>query len=65
TALMLAAPSIALDLPMRVLVREDAAGRTLVSYHPALALTRAAGLPDDAALGLSKAAAIIAAAIEF
>lgn len=64
TPLMVATPAIALDLPLRVLVREDAAGHTLVSYHPALTLTRAAGIPDAAAAGLSKSADIIAAAIQ-
>src|SRR5471032_3096922 len=63
TPLMLAAPSLALDLPMRVLVREDSGGHTLVSFHPALALTRAAGLPDDKAAGLEKSAAVISAAL--
>src|SRR5471030_3146634 len=63
TPLMLAAPSLALDLPMRVLVREDGSGHTLVAFHPALALTRAAGLPDDKAAGLEKSAALISAAL--
>jgi len=64
TPLMLAAPALALDLPMRVLVREDGSGHTLVSFHPALTLTRAAGLPDDKAAGLEKSAAVIAAALQ-
>lgn len=64
TPLMLAAPSLALDLPMRVLVREDGGGHTLVSFHPALTLTRAASLPDDKAAGLEKSTAIIAAALQ-
>ncbi|HEV7815813.1 MAG TPA: DUF302 domain-containing protein [Janthinobacterium sp.] len=64
TPLMLAAPALALDLPLRVLVREDAAGHTLVAFHPALALTRGAGLPDEQAAGLSKAETLIAAAIQ-
>ena len=64
TPLMLAAPSLALDLPMRVLVREDGGGHTLVSFHPARTLTRAAGLPDDKAAGLEKAAALISAALQ-
>ena len=64
TPLMLAAPSLALDLPMRVLVREDGSGHTLVSFHPAQALTRAAGLPDDKAAGLEKSVALISAALQ-
>lgn len=63
TPLMLAAPSLALDLPMRVLVREED-GHTLVSFHAARVLTRAAGLPDDQAAGLEKATALIGAALK-
>ena len=33
TPLMLAAPSIALDLPLKILVWEDEAGKTWVSYN--------------------------------
>src|ERR1700754_3549765 len=43
TPIMLAAPQAALELPLRVLVREDADGRILVSYHPAAAMLRQAG----------------------
>lgn len=64
TPLMLAAPALALDLPLRVLVREDERGRALVSFHPAITLTRAVGLPDDEAAGLAKAETLIANAIQ-
>lgn len=41
TAVMVAVPSAALDLPLHVLVREDAAGHVVVSFHPiAFALAR-------------------------
>jgi uncharacterized protein (DUF302 family) len=33
TPVMLAAPSIAIDLPLKILVREDEAGKTWVSYN--------------------------------
>jgi uncharacterized protein (DUF302 family) len=33
TALMLAAPSIAIDLPLKILVAEDAQGKVWVSYN--------------------------------
>ena len=64
TPLMLAAPAIALDLPLRILIREDTTGATLVSFHPAIALTRAVGLPDDQAAGLSKAQTMMLAALQ-
>ncbi len=63
TPLMVAAPLMALDLPLRVLVREDAEGHAQVAYHPAQSLTRAVGLADDLALGLAKAQTLIANAI--
>jgi uncharacterized protein (DUF302 family) len=63
TALMLSAPAIALDLPLRVLVREDKAGHTVVSFHRAAELTRAAGLPAERAAALAGAEALIAAAV--
>lgn len=40
TPLMLAHPELALDLPFRVLISQQADGRTLVSYHPAETLQR-------------------------
>jgi len=63
TPLMLEAPACALDLPLRVLVREDGAGATRVSFHPAAALMRAFGLPDERGVGLAKAEALIENAI--
>ena len=33
TPLMLAAPSIAIDLPLKILVREDSQGMTWISYN--------------------------------
>lgn len=64
TPLMLASPSIALDLPLRVLVRENADGQAIVSFHQAIGLVRAAGLPDANASGLTKAEVLIRDAIK-
>ena len=33
TPLMLAAPSIAIDLPLKILVREDGGGKVRISYN--------------------------------
>jgi uncharacterized protein (DUF302 family) len=63
TPLMLSAPTLALDLPLRVLIREAEAGVTVVSFHPAVTLTRAAGLQDERATGLAKAEALIEGAL--
>ena len=62
TPLMNAAPALALDLPLRVLVREDA-GKTYVSFHPALALTRPVGLDDAKAAPLARGQQLIEQAI--
>jgi uncharacterized protein (DUF302 family) len=63
TPAMLAAPTLALDLPLRVLVRQDETGATRVAFHSALALLRGAGLPDQAAAPLLTAESLIAATL--
>jgi uncharacterized protein (DUF302 family) len=47
TPLMLAAPSIAIDLPLKLLVREDDEGKVWVSYNSLSYLTERHGLPPD------------------
>jgi len=47
TPLMLAAPSLALDLPLKVLVREDDNGRVWVSYNSPDYLKERHGLPQE------------------
>jgi uncharacterized protein (DUF302 family) len=47
TPLMLAAPSIAIDLPLKILVWEDAQGKTWVSYNSPDYLRERHGLPQD------------------
>lgn len=63
TPLMLDAPLLALDLPLRVLVHDDPAGRTLVAFHGAAGPVTAAGLPAERAAPLQKAEVLIAATI--
>ena len=62
TPLMQAAPLSALDLPLRVLVREEG-GRVLVAYHPAASVLRRAGVPGDLVGRLDGAQQFIAGAI--
>lgn len=64
TPMMLAAPSAALDLPLRVLVREDGDGRTLVSLHPVAAQLAKAGVPEALARQLEPAQALALKAIQ-
>jgi uncharacterized protein (DUF302 family) len=47
TPLMLAAPSIAIDLPLKILVWEDSRGKVWVSYNSAAYLQERHGLPRD------------------
>jgi len=47
TPLMLAAPSVALDLPLKILVAEDAAGKTWISYNAPGYLQARHGLPPE------------------
>jgi len=47
TPLMLAAPSIAIDLPLKILVWEDTEGKVQVSYNSAEYLMRRHSLPPN------------------
>ena len=53
TPLMLAAPSIAIDLPLKILVAEDAQGKVWVSYNSAEYLKERHGLPQDLVANLA------------
>ena len=47
TPLMLASPSVALDLPLKILVAEDAAGKVWLSYNAPAYLQHRHSLPAD------------------
>lgn len=47
TPLMLAAPSVALDLPLKILVAEDAAGKAWISYNAPAFLQARHNLPTE------------------
>jgi uncharacterized protein (DUF302 family) len=47
TPLMLASPSSAIDLPLKLLVWEDAQGKVWLSYNSPEYLTERHGLPQD------------------
>lgn len=47
TPLMLAAPSSAIDLPLKVLLWEDAQGKTWASYNSPVYLQERHGLPQE------------------
>ena len=64
TPLMQEAPDFALDLPLRVLIREDATGHTWLVYDTAAALEGRHGLPTGMAARLAPAEKVLAAAIQ-
>ncbi len=47
TPLMLAAPSAAIDLPLKLLVAEDGAGGVMISWNDPEYLRRRHGLPEE------------------
>jgi len=47
TPLMLAAPSSAIDLPLKILIREDAQGKVWVSYNSPAYVQQRHALPPD------------------
>jgi uncharacterized protein (DUF302 family) len=64
TPLMVAAPSLAIDLPLKVLVAEDAAGKVWVTYNSPEYLQQRHGVPAELIKNLAGAGALIAKAVE-
>jgi uncharacterized protein (DUF302 family) len=64
TPLMLAAPSAALDLPLKILVAEDAQGKVWISYNSAEYLKERHGLPETLVTNIAVVQALAAAAGE-
>ena len=64
TPLMVAAPSLAIDLPLKALVAEDEAGNVSVTYNDAEYLRQRHGFPAELTKNLSGAGALIAKAVE-
>jgi uncharacterized protein (DUF302 family) len=64
TPIMQAVPDLALDLPLRVLVRQDADGRVVLLFHAAEPMLRQVGAPDELVNRLDPAQALLVAAIQ-
>ena len=64
TPLMQAAPSIAIDLPLKVLVWEDADGKVWLSYNSPQFLEQRHGLPHDLLQNIAVVAPLAAKAAE-
>jgi uncharacterized protein (DUF302 family) len=64
TPVMLAAPSIAIDLPLKVLVWEDSEGAVWLSWNTPEYLQQRHGVPAELVKNISAAAALAAKAAE-
>jgi uncharacterized protein (DUF302 family) len=64
TPLMLHSPSAAIDLPLKLLVSEDSAGKVWISYNSPKYLQERHGLPEALLVNISAVEALAAAAGE-
>jgi uncharacterized protein (DUF302 family) len=64
TPLMVAAPSLAIDLPLKALVAEDAQGKVSVTYNDPAYLQQRHGVPAELIKNLAGAGMLIAKAVE-
>jgi uncharacterized protein (DUF302 family) len=64
TPLMLAAPSAAIDLPLKILVAEDSQGKVWISYNSPEYLKERHGFPDNLVPNIAVLQALAAAAAE-
>jgi uncharacterized protein (DUF302 family) len=64
TPVMLAAPSSALDLPLKALVWEDDQGKVWISYNDPAYLQQRHGIPADLIKNLAGPGALIQKAVE-
>ena len=64
TPLMLAAPSVAIDLPLKILVWEDIQGKTWVSYNSPEYLRERHGFPQELLANIAVIEAVAAKAAE-
>jgi len=64
TPLMLAAPSVAIDLPLKILVWEDGRGKVWLSYNSPEYLKQRHGLPQDLLQNIAIVETLAAKAVE-
>jgi len=64
TPLMVAAPTLAIDLPLKALVAEDDKGKVWVSYNSPQYLQQRHGVPEDLIKNIEGAGALVAKAVE-
>ncbi len=64
TPLMVAAPSLAIDLPLKALVAEDGEGKVWVSYNSPEYLQQRHGVPPELIKNIAGVGALVAKAVE-
>ena len=64
TPLMVAAPSLAIDLPLKALVAEDAEGKVSVTYNSPEYLKQRHSVPEELIRNLEGAGVVIGKAVE-
>jgi uncharacterized protein (DUF302 family) len=64
TPLMIAAPTLAIDLPLKALIWEDNAGKVWLSYNSAEYLKQRHNIPDDLVRNIAGVAALLQKVVE-
>jgi uncharacterized protein (DUF302 family) len=64
TPVMVAAPSVAIDLPLKALVAEDDQGEVWITYNSPEYLQQRHSIPDDLIKNLAGAGALLQKAVE-
>ena len=64
TPLMLSSPSVAIDLPLKILVSEDSEGAVWISYNSPLYLQARHNFPEDLLQNIAVVVALAASAAE-
>ncbi len=63
TPLMIAAPTVAIDFPLKVLVSEDSSGKVLVSYNSPEYLRERHDIPEDLVKNIAGLEPIVLSAV--
>ena len=64
TPVMVAAPTVAIDLPLKALISEDDDGKVWVTYNSPEYLQQRHGIPDDLVKNIAGVGALVAQAVE-
>lgn len=64
TPVMVASPTIAIDLPLKILVWEDNSGQVQISYNSPVYLQTRHGLPEEFVQNIAVVAGLAAAAAQ-